>query len=343
MLEKETDSFNCREYFHYNTLISIDQYILEEEKKRQGEIAARLAEAWRQKASELGKTEPEKRDFQNPETEKVASSSKKDGYIRPGELRRDYFSVIEDEIGEDEIRNIFVLDTVPEDPGTEKYDVSYEEDNSVVLWTKKKEEEDDLYIDGIRFKNLSACREGYDLYIGGRGGIKAPEDCSNLFGGYKNVKKILFQKNFKTEKVRNMRGMFWGCRQLEKIDVSNFSTYNVRSMSGMFNECNQLEEINIKNFITGNVTDMSDMFYGCERLAELDVRNFDTRNVENMSGMFYGCAMLKEIDIRNFTLNKVKSVSGMFKGCKRLDRMGETRMLRQCEGWKDRLLMQGMF
>lgn len=324
MLEKETDSFNSREYFYYNTLISIDQNILEEGKKRQGEIAARLAEAWHQKASELGKTEPEKRDSQNPETEKVVSFSTKDGYIRPGELRRDYFSAIENGIGEDEIRNIFVLDTIPEDPGTERYDVSYEEDSSVVLWTEKK-------------------GEGYDLYIGGRGGIKAPEDCSNLFGGYKNAKKILFQKNFKTDKVKNMRGMFWGCRQLEKIDVSNFCTYNVRSMSGMFNECNQLEEINIKNFITGNVTDMSDMFYGCERLEELDVRSFDTRNVENMSGMFYGCTMLKEVDVRNFTLNKVKNASGMFKNCKQLDRMGETRMLRQCEGWKDRLLMQGMF
>lgn len=324
MLEKETDSFNCREYFQYNTLISIDQNILEEGKKRQGEIAARLAEVWRQKASELGKAEPEKQDSQNLETEKAVPFIKKIGYVRPGELRRDYFSVIEDEIGEDEIRNIFVLDTIPEAPGIERYDVSYEEDTSVVLWTEKT-------------------GEGYDLYIGGRSGIKAPEDCSNLFGGYKNAKKILFQKNFKTEKVRSMRGMFWGCRQLEKIDVSNFCTYNVRSMSGMFNECKQLEEINIKKFITGNVTDMSDMFYGCERLEELDVRNFDTRNVENMSGMFYGCAMLKEIDVRNFTLSKVKNVSGMFKGCKRLDRMGETKMLRQCEGWKDRLLMQSMF
>lgn len=315
MLEKETNYFNCREYFQYDTLISIDMYVLENGKKNQGEIAARLASAWRQKAAELGSVEQEKTVSQEQDIRKTITASQTTGYVRLGELKRDYFSVIDGKIREEEIQNIFVLDKIPKYPGTEKYDVtfeivngfrcvsgkwkterydvSYEKDGSVILWTEKS-------------------GEGYDLYIAGEGGIKAPQDCSNLFGGYKNVKKILFSPNFRTDNVKNMRGMFWGCRKLEEICVSDFCTYNVRSMSGMFNECNHLRRLNINNFNTSNVTDMSDMFYGCEQLEEIDVHNFETSSVENMSGMFYGC--------------------------KRLNKM---EMLRQCEGWKD--LMQAIF
>ena len=32
----ESDSFNCKEYFHYDTLILIDSHVLENDRKRQG-------------------------------------------------------------------------------------------------------------------------------------------------------------------------------------------------------------------------------------------------------------------------------------------------------------------
>lgn len=44
--------------------------------------------------------------------------------------------------------------------------------------------------------------KGYDLHIGGNGGIEAPEDSSYLFYGYENVEKILLKKILTPVKYR---------------------------------------------------------------------------------------------------------------------------------------------
>ena len=41
----------------------------------------------------------------------------------------------------------------------------------------------------------------------------------------------------KTDNVKTMRDMFFGCKSLRKINLNNFNTKNVTSMQGMFSCC----------------------------------------------------------------------------------------------------------
>lgn len=72
------------------------------------------------------------------------------------------------------------------------------------------------------------------LKIGSANGMYANPDCTNLFDGYSNVRKIEFHDLLDTSLVTNMRSMFCKCRRLKKIDVSEFNTALVTNMRQMF-------------------------------------------------------------------------------------------------------------
>lgn len=222
-----------------------------------------------------------------------------------GTLRNDYFKVIEDKIERSQIQNIIIEDTLQVDDmcwnSIEKiYDVSKEKNGSIKMWLLKNE-------------------EGFNLHIGGASGIVAPKVSSYLFCGYTNLKKIIFESNFDTQNVNDMRGMFYNCKQLEKLDVSNFDTKNVSDMSSMFQNCEQLKELDVSNFDTQNVSDMSLMFLGCKQLKKLDVSNFNTQNVSDMRSMFENCKQLKKLDVSKFDTRNVSDMSLMFYDCEQLE------------------------
>ena len=290
MAKNKADSYECRQYFQYSTLTFINQDVLDRGREKQGEIAAELAKIWYQRATELGNERTQ--DYFCHKYKNVTFDRHADTQAL-GRLRRDYFNAIKSRVQKKEILNIFFEDRLQADDKKEKYDVSLEQDKSVELWLERN-------------------GKGYDLYIGGNGGVEAPEDSSYLFYGYGNVKQILLKKNIDTSKVRNMSWMFSGCNHLQKLDVRNFDTKNVQDMSWMFSGCNHLQELNVRNFDTKNVQDMPGMFSGCNHLQELDVRNFDTKNVQDMSSMFSGCNHLQELDVRNFDTKNVQNMSSMF-------------------------------
>ena len=302
MGEIKAENYDCREYFQYKTLVSIDKMILDKGRKKQGEIAAQLAKFWYQKAMKLGNNEIFD-SFYNKSTINILVQQCKNNKANSqsgAKLRSNYFKVIENKIQKDEIQNIYFSDIQLADEAEEKYDVSINKDGAAELWVKRT-------------------KIGYDLYIGGDGGIQAPEYSNHLFNGYRNVKKIVFGENFDTKNVQNMSWMFYGCERLQELDISSFNTRNVRDMSGMFCGCKQLQELDISNFDTGNVQDMSGMFCGCEWLRELDVSSFNTKNVQDMSCMFYGCDQLQELDISNFDTGNVQDISLMFWECRYLE------------------------
>ena len=302
-MNKELEHHNCREYFRYKTVIRIDKNILEEGREKQREEAVRLTKIWYQKAMELGDTELEKYFYQKFLENSSDCQGKNQRY---GKLKRDYFSVIEKQIQKEQIQNIFFLEHLSLNSDKNNYDVSAEGDGTVRLWVEKN-------------------REGYDLYISGEGGIRAPQDCSGLFGGFGNVKQIAFGKSFNTENVKNMCGMFSGCQSLEKLDVSNFNTEKVLDMSSMFEGCRKLKELDLRHFNTENLVDMSGMFWDCEQLEKLNMSNFNTENVKDMSIMFFRCLRLGELDVRNFCTGNVKNMSGMFGDCEQLEKLNMNR------------------
>ena len=67
------------------------------------------------------------------------------------------------------------------------------------------------------------------------------------------------------------------------------------SLSGLFRGCKNMEKADLSGFVTSNVRDMSAMFEGCGALRELDISSFDTHNCSDMSRMFGYCSNLSEI------------------------------------------------
>ena len=129
---------------------------------------------------------------------------------------------------------------------------------------------------------------------------------------------LLDVSGFNTDNVTNMQGMFGWCTALASLNVTNFNTENVTNMNAMFTTCRSLTSLDVTNFNTENVTDMSSMFESCSKLTSLDVTNFNTINVTNMSNMFYNCQNLASLNVTNFNTANVTNMQGMFSGCSAL-------------------------
>ena len=140
----------------------------------------------------------------------------------------------------------------------------------------------------------------------------------NMFYGCKNLESIDVSK-FNTENCTTMYGMFYDCNKLKELKVDGFDTSNVTTMKGMFCKCSDLEALNVKRFKTKKCTDMKSMFSECERIQSLDVSEFDISNVTDMSYMFNGCTNL-ELDISNFVYADGVDTTGMTDGVKSVHR-----------------------
>ena len=138
---------------------------------------------------------------------------------------------------------------------------------------------------------------------------------NHMFFGCKNIIKLDFS-NFDTSQVTNMSNMFYNCNSLKKINLANFNTENVDNMSSMFSFCNSLLNLNLSFFNTQNVTDMSYMFHDCNSLTNLNLSNFNTQNVTNMSYMFSGNRKLTDLNLSNFNTQNTNSITDdMFYDC----------------------------
>lgn len=205
------------------------------------------------------------------------------------------FWVLGSEINRDSIVSVTFLDTLKDMPNS-AWDVSENQDGSVMAWTK-----------GVMGKR-------YKLFIGAEGGV-AVKDCRGLFAAYVNVKEINFNHCFDTSQAVNMKEMFWSCDKLKKIDVSGFDTSQVTDMSRMFLGVDEIEQLDVSGFDTSQVTDMSNMFSGCENITQLDLSSFDTSQVADMHNMFYGCGSLTQLDLSSFNTNQIENMEDMFANC----------------------------
>ena len=132
-----------------------------------------------------------------------------------------------------------------------------------------------------------------------------------MFQNCNNLTTIVFPTTFKTNNVRIMKTMFYGCRNLTTLDISSFTTSRTDQgidMESMFDGCQQLSSITFNsNFTGGHVTNMKKMFYNCNALTILDLSSFNTTYVTNMSDMFNECWSLSTLDLHpDFTMTGVE-------------------------------------
>jgi len=181
----------------------------------------------------------------------------------------------------------------------QSYDASLNKDNSVIIWITDSD------------KNGK-----YEMYIGGKGGVRTSEDASYLFAGLYNTKTIDLT-NLDTSSANNMKGMFYYLVELENINFGTFDTSMVTDMSYMFYYLIKIKKLNLKfsGFDTSNVTNMQNMFSGEWTITDLDLSNFNTSNVKNMKSMFSECGKLSTLNIKNFDFSNVEDLSEMFTKC----------------------------
>ena len=147
-----------------------------------------------------------------------------------------------------------------------------------------------------------------------------PTTCAYWFGSCKKLKNIEGIEFLNTEKVKDMRGMFYECICLENLDLSKFDTKNVTNMRNMFYNCQKLKILDLSSFETDMVTNMESMFYNCILLNTLKLTNkFNTQKVEDMCSMFNSCKELKTINLSGFDTQNVEDMSKMFNLCKSLE------------------------
>ncbi len=232
------------------------------------------------------------------------------------------------------IQTITLEDTLePKADAAYTYDISNEQDGSIMSYLIPTAEDETLY----------------DAYIQSNGRLATNEDSSYLFSNFTKLTNIENLAILDTSNTIDMNHMFHNTFKLTSLDLSNFDTGNVTNMSNMFEyeitdisldqggdsllessprelipgtgailpaentPTSSLTEIKFSDkFVTSNVTDMSSMFRGCVKLAALDLSGFDTSKVTNMSSMFRGCASISILDLSNFDTNKVINMSHMF-------------------------------
>ena len=146
--------------------------------------------------------------------------------------------------------------------------------------------------------------------------IARPTTGSYWFSSCKNLVTIENISYLNTSEMTDMSYMFYGCENLQSLDVSNFNTENVTDMSVMFRKCKNLQSLDVSNFNTAKVKNMDNMFADCWRLQSLDLSNFNTEKVTDMSYMFNNCSKLQSIIIsKDFTTKSMKSDTYMFVNC----------------------------
>ena len=133
-------------------------------------------------------------------------------------------------------------------------------------------------------------------------------DCSRMFFQAPYQASLLIEINLgKLDFAlsHNFSEMFYGCNNLEKLDVSYFNTNNSKSFENMFQGCSKLKEINVSKFKATNCENIDSMFSGCNSLESIDMLNWDMKNINNIKYLFYDCTKLKIIKM-NFNNNNPK-------------------------------------
>ena len=204
--------------------------------------------------------------------------------------------------------------------GAEWWDASQEQNLSIKAWILDEDN------DGL-----------YELYVGQKGGVTTPADCSYMFFGFSKVVdldltyfnepaltnmlgmfalmqsvKSIDLSGFNTSNVTNMASLFWQCLELENINISSFNTAKVTNMANMFANCYKIKTLNLSHFNTSKVTNMRSMFWHMNSLTSVNVSSFNTSNVEFMDTMFAYTTSLISLNLSNFNTSKVTDMSAMF-------------------------------
>ena len=74
-------------------------------------------------------------------------------------------------------------------------------------------------------------------------------------------------------------------------------------MERMFYGCSNLNSLNLSNFNTSSVTTMKEMFSSCIKLISLDLSNFNALKLKTIDCIIDNCNNLENINLKNAMIN----------------------------------------
>ena len=122
----------------------------------------------------------------------------------------------------------------------------------------------------------------------------------DLFYEIIHVTFIEFLPRARKFKIDYMNDCFYGCTNLEYVDLSNLDLTNNRCFMNFFSGDKNLKAVKFPNKPFSNIYWFYNMFKDCESLTSIDMSMIRNTNGEYFYQMFYGCKNLKFIDLSNF-------------------------------------------
>ena len=120
----------------------------------------------------------------------------------------------------------------------------------------------------------------------------------------------------------NLSYMFYGCGQLESIDLSNWDVSKNTTFNHFFTDCYKLKYVNFDGWDTSSCEVFAAMFNNCDALEYVDVSSFDTQNAYAFHQMFEYCYNLKKIDgLQNWDTRNIEAFYEMFSCCYKLEEL----------------------
>ncbi len=194
----------------------------------------------------------------------------------------------------------------------DSWDISDAQDESIMAW----------YTD---IDNNSR----YELYLGQKGGVRANQNCSNLFSIYTQA-TYLDMSNFITNDVTNMDNMFEQTgytgdrsRPFKIVGLNNWNVSKVESMKNMFQYAGRSAESwdigDLSGWNTSSVKSMNKLFYFTAynaKRVELNLANWNVSNVIDMGQMFTAFGQFAEYwsigNLSNWDTRNVSTMDSMF-------------------------------
>ena len=227
--------------------------------------------------------------------------------------------------------------------GTTKWDVSAQQDGSIMAWTSNTSAPYTVYIGSNNEIFANQVSKYLFSYIGYSSACKSTSLITNLnllnvsnvttmlgmfqYAGYNAMTGLDLGDNFDTSKVNDMSSMFssTGYKTMTVLNLgSKFNTSSAHNMSQMFMNTGYtaMTTLNLRDkFDTSNVRSMYMMFNMCgeEKLTGLDLgTKFNTSNVNDMGAMFQICGRKSMTSLKlgdNFDTTKVTNMVSMFNMC----------------------------
>ena len=140
----------------------------------------------------------------------------------------------------------------------------------------------------------------------------------SLFGSVDKIIYIHFSKNFNTENITQMVGLFFEYKKVKYIDISNFNLEKMTQMDNIFYGCSSLTSVKLPNSSAPFLKSLKYMFTNCESLTSISFSkgmNYSTENLKELEGMFSGCKSLTSINFSYLKTYNISNTIDMFKDC----------------------------